>query len=144
MQEGISTATLVLIAASGGAGAVVAGLVSALVSLHAESRQEKRSREEWRRNAKMEAYTEFLSAARFMINKYTRVSGLQERELLNFNTSEHKVSLLLPTEERERFAKLFQRLDFPDSEKDWLRKLEPNSTVLLQIRELLRTDLGAS
>lgn len=75
MENQLSTTALVIIAASGGVGALVAGLVAAMVNWLMETRRREHEKWVWRRDQKYETYSAFLGVATSLLSYGTLFRG---------------------------------------------------------------------
>jgi hypothetical protein len=105
----VSTTALVIIAASGGVGALIAGLVAAWVNWLTEKSRAKREAATWLREKKMASFSSFLANARVMVS--AAGVGAEGHEgvranIMQFNQSEFEVRLLLRPDHRDEFNRM--------------------------------------
>lgn len=127
MDNQLSTGALAVIAAAGGVGALLAGLVAAFVNWQSESRRAVREHQTWLREQKYAAYSEFAASARvlslFKPEHVTRGNKESMESTLNaYNQCYYSALLLLDDGNAQAFTDACSTLQYaqPDADKEAL------------------------
>lgn len=112
MSNQLSTGALVAVAAAGGFGALLAGLVAAFVNWRTESRRAAREHQTWLREQKYVAYSEFAATARIVgtLGKVVGADpeGTARDTLLTFNQRYYCALLLMSPDNLTAFEEAHQ------------------------------------
>ena len=145
MDNQLSTGALAVIAAAGGVGALLAGLVAAFVNWQTDNRRAEREHQTWLREQKYAAYSEFIASARVMdahLSTKGSTTAINMGEVtLTFNRRYYDVLMLIDGDRMESFQK--ERTRFGSSGEDDSDR-GTNQDALRNIITLLRDDLLAT
>lgn len=146
MNNELSTAALVVIAAAGGLGALVAGIVAAWVHWLTEKSRAKRERSAWLRDKKLATFSTFLGDARMIVSAGNTGMSLGHEKVaditLRFNQGEFEVRLLLDASLHDEFNRLRARIAGASKEDKEAARAAHNSVI--DLTALLRREFDAS
>ncbi|MCA1984802.1 hypothetical protein [Nocardioides nematodiphilus] len=138
----VSTVALIVIAAAGGLGAIISGLVAAWVSVRNERHQAQREHVNWIKEKKYAEYTKLVASMRYLDAIKSLGRGAQNddvRHILEYNASLNASYLLVDRSRYPRFSELISA--FGSMNKDDYDVAAAHE-VLLGVRSLLREDLA--
>lgn len=137
----LSTGALAVVAASGGAGAFLAGLVAAFVNWHAERQRTRREHQAWLREKKYEAYSTLVASARIVGTYKPEHMTRDNREvvlgtLTTFNDAFYRARLLVDESRAGQFNAAYTAFQSapPDADQEGL---------VGAILDVMRDDLGS-
>lgn len=143
MDNQLSTGALAVIAAAGGVGALLAGLVAAFVGWQTESRRAVREHQTWLRERKFDAYAEFISSSRLLVAYLSAENVSTPPDLIGtFDRRFFECIMLIDGERLGDFERERARLGSESAnQEDGREGRRENREALANITTLLRADL---